>query len=400
MFTTAKIDTGALKEEFRKELVSNILPYWTSRMVDEENGGFYGRRDAYDRLEPKADKGITLNTRILWTFSHAALALDEPYYRRIADRAYHFIIRHFLDPKFLGVYWTVDFQGRPVDSKKQVFAQAFAIYTFVEYFKATGKKESLEHAIDIFRLIEKYGFDADNNGYFEAFNQEWKLWDDPRQTDKNVNETKTMHTHLHMLEAYTNLYSVWKDGQLGKQLRNLLMVFLGKMINETNHFNLFFDKAWKVKSHTTSYGHDMQGSWVLFQAAKVGSDRRLLEKVKPLCLSLVEQVFKQGFDDDGALMYGANESGLSEADKHWWPQAEALVGLVNAWQLSADDKYLEAAVRTWRFIQSNLIDKEYGEWHGRVDGRGVIDRNEDKAGPSKCPLHNGRAMLELIRRLP
>ncbi len=400
MFSTAKIDTGALKEEFRNELVSNILPYWINRMLDEENGGFYGRRDGYDHLDPKADKGIILNTRILWTFSHAAFALDEHIYRRVADRAYEFITRYFLDPKFLGVYWTVDFQGKTLDSKKQMFAQALAIYAFVEYFKSTGKKESLEHAIDIFRLIEKYSFDADNNGYFEAFNQDWKLSDDHPKTGKDGNERKTMNTHLHLLEAYTNLYSVWKDGYLGKQLRNLLMVFLDKMINEANHFTLLFAEDWNVKSRTISYGHDMQGSWALFQAAKVGSDRKLLEKVKPLCLSLVEQVFKQGFDGDGALMYGANESGLSDADRHWWAQAEALVGLVNAWQLSADDKYLEAAIKTWRFIQSSLIDKEYGEWHGRVDRGGVIDRNEDKSGLSKCPFHNGRAMLELIRRLP
>ena len=400
MFTTAKIDTGILKEEFRKELVSNILPYWMDRMVDEENGGFYGRRDGYDQLEPNADKGIILNTRILWTFSHAAFVLDEQNYRRVADRAYQFITRYFLDPKFLGAYWFVGYQGQPVVKEKQIYAQAFAIYAFVEYFKATGKKESLEHAIDIFRLIERYSFDSEYNGYFEVFNQEWKLLENPRPGDKDAAATKSMNTHLHLLEAYTSLYRVWRDGYLAKQLRNLINLFPEKLISATNHLNLYFDEQWNIKSQAISFGHDIAGSWLLLEAAKVLSDKKLLEKIRALCLAMAERVFQHAFDQDGGLIYGVGETGLSNSDKQWWPQAEALVGMVNAWQLSANDKFLEAAIKNWRFIQSKLIDKEFGDWHGCLNRKGEIDRNEDKAGPLKCPYHNGRAMLELMTRLP
>ena len=400
MFSTSKIDTGVLKEEFRNELLSNILPYWANRMVDEENGGFYGRRDGYDHLEPKADKAIILNTRILWTFSHAVVVLDDRNFKRVADRAYQYITKYFLDLNAKGVYWMVDYQGKPVNTKKQIYAQAFAIYAFVEYFKASGKKESLEHAIDLFRLIEKYSFDTQENGYLEAFDREWNLLDDLRLSDKDANEKKTMNTHLHVLEAYTTLYQAWKDPFLAKQLKNLIILFRDKIVSKTRHFNLFFDEHWNVKSHEISYGHDIEGSWLLVEAAEALGDKKLLQEIRELCLAMVEETLQHGFDEDGGLMNEANQQGLIDSDKHWWPQAEALVGLVNAWQLSANDKYLEAAIRNWRFIQDKLIDKEFGEWFWRVNRKGEINRTEDKSGPWKCPYHNGRAMLELINRLP
>ncbi len=400
MFAVTKIDTGALKEEFQKELEANILPYWMNKMIDEAHGGFYGRRDGYDHLDAKADKAVILNTRILWTFSHAAYILPDRNYRRVADRAYQYITKYFIDPQFRGVYWLIDYHGTPVATKKQVYAQAFAIYAFVEYFTATGKKESLDHAIDLFYLIEKYSFDQKENGYLEAFDREWKLLEDLRLSEKDANEKKTMNTHLHVLEAYTSLYRVWKDPFLGKQLRNLILLFRDKIINDTRHFDLFFDEHWNVKSHEISFGHDIEGSWLLFEAAETLGDKKLVGEIKGLCLAMVEETFQHGFDEDGGLMNEANEKGLIDGDKHWWPQAEALVGLVNAWQLSAKDKYLEAAIRNWRFIQAHLIDKECGEWHWRVNRSGSVNRDEDKSGPWKCPYHNGRAMLELIRRLP
>jgi mannobiose 2-epimerase len=400
MFATTKIDTEALRGEFRKELVSNILPYWINAMVDNEQGGFYGRRDGYDHLESHADKGVILNTRILWTFSKAANVMDDPNFKKIADRAYHYIIRYFVDPEFRGVYWMVDYKGNPVAMKKQIYAQAFAIYALVEYFRATGRKQSLDLAVDLFHLIENYSFDKKENGYLEAFDREWNLLEDLRLSDKDANEKKTMNTHLHVLEAYTNLYRSWKDPFLAKQLKNLIIVFRDKIISKTNHFNLFFDEHWNVRSHEISFGHDIEGSWLLFEAAEVLGDKKLIDEIKEICVSMVEETLQKGTDVDGSVMNEGDVHGISDTDKHWWPQAEALVGFVNAWQLSANDKYLEAAIKNWRFIQEKLIDKERGEWHWRVSRGGVVYREEDKAGPWKCPYHNGRAMLELMMRLP
>lgn len=400
MFVTSQMDTGILKGEFRNELLTNILPYWMNKMVDQEHGGFYGRRNGYDHLDLKADKGVVLNTRILWTFSHAAYVLKNPNFQKIADRAYQYILRYFIDRELGGVYWMVDFQGNPVATKKQIYAQAFGIYSFAEYFGATGKKESLQHAIDLFQRIEKHSFDQKENGYLEAFDREWNLLYDLRLSDKDANEKKTMNTHLHVLEAYTNLFRHWKDAFLAKQLRNLILLFRDKIVSKTKHFNLFFDEHWNVRSNVVSYGHDMGGSWLLFEAAEVLGDRALIKEMKQLSLAMVEKIIQGGFDEDGALMNEGDEYGLSDTDKHWWPQAEALVGLVNAWQLSADDRYLVAAIKNWRFIQDKMIDKEEGEWHWRVSRGGFVYRDQDKSGPWKCPYHNGRAMLELIRRLP
>lgn len=400
MFATTKIDTGVLRGEFKKQLVSNILPYWMNSMVDNEQGGFFGRRDGYDHLDSKADKSVILNTRILWIFSQAANVLDDPNFKKIADRAYQYILQYFIDPEFRGVYWMVDHKGNPVATKKQIYAQALAIYALVEYFRASGKKQSLALAIDLFHLIENYSFDKKENGYVEAFDRQWKLLEDLRLSDKDANEKKTMNTHLQVLEAYTSLYRSWKDPFLAKQLKNLILVFRDKIVSKTNHFNLFFDEHWNVRSHEISFGHDIEGSWLLVEAAKTLGDKKLIDEIKVICLSMVEQTLQTGVDEDGSVMNEGDIHGLSDTDKHWWPQAEALVGFVNAWQLSANDKYLEAAIKNWRFIQTRLIDTEKGEWHGRVSRGGIVCRDDDKAGPWKCPYHNGRAMLELMKRLP
>jgi cellobiose epimerase len=395
----------ALRTEMERDLSQNILPYWMNKMVDEENGGFYGRRDGHDVLEKDADKGVILNTRILWTFSHAARIHVESGaaaiadYRRIADRAYAYLINHFVDKEFGGVYWMVDVKGKAVSTKKQIYAQAFAMYAFTEYFLLTHHKEALDKSIQLFYLIEKYSFDREFNGYFEAFDRQWNLLSDLRLSVKDANEKKTMNTHLHVLEAYTNLYRCWKDPILRKQLRNLILVFRDKIIDPHFHFQLFFDEHWNVRSHEISFGHDIEGSWLLFEAAEVLGDHELIDALKPVCIKMVDNTIREGMDSDGGIMNEAGHRGVNDTDKHWWPQSEAIVGLVNAWQLTGDEKYLKTASHVWGFIKNNLIDREAGEWHWRVTRAGTVMREEDKAGPWKCPYHNGRAALEILQRL-
>lgn len=391
MDTSRKIDT--LRSELEKELMENILPYWSTKMVDNVNGGFYGRRDGFDRLEENADKAIILNTRILWTFSRAIKFSEEA--RPIADRAYHYLVEHFVDKEKGGVYWMLDYKGNPVSTKKQIYAQAFAIYALSEYHMATGDAISLELCRELFYLIEKHSFDQEFNGYLEAFDRDWNLLEDLRLSEKDANEKKTMNTHLHVLEAYTNLYRCWKDERLKKQLRNLVLVFRDKILSPQNHFNLFFDERWNVKSDEISYGHDIEGSWLLFEAVEVLGDIDLLEEITIISLKLVDVTLQEGFANDGGLKNEAHDP-----EKHWWPQAEALVGLINSWQLTNQYSYLASAFRVWDFIRDNLVDREHGEWFWRVDVNGNVVRAEDKAGPWKCPYHNGRAIFELLERLP
>jgi mannobiose 2-epimerase len=393
-----------LREEMRRDLINNVLPYWMEKMVDHERGGFYGKRDGYDTLDPQADKGIILNARILWTFSHAARVLGKTgvktdQYIAIADRAYRYITDHFTDAEKGGVYWMVSASGEAISTKKQIYAQAFALYAFSEYFLATQNSESLKQAIQLFHLIEQHSFDAKHNGYFEAFDRDWSLLADLRLSEKDANEKKTMNTHLHILEAYTNLYRCWRDQALQQQLRNLIVLFKDTILDSRLHFQLFFSEVWAVRSHEISFGHDIEGSWLLYEAAAVLADEALLKQIAPITVRMVDVAVDEGLDGDGGLMNEANPTGVSDTDKHWWPQAEAIVGLVNAWQLTNNQRYLEEAVKVWSFIKEHLIDREKGEWHWRVSRTGNVYRNEDKAGFWKCPYHNGRAALEILSRL-
>ena len=392
-------NTSIPLDELADELKENILPYWMEKMVDHEHGGFYGRRDGYDELDKYADKGIILNTRILWTFSSAARAFDDPAYRKTADRAYHYIKEYFIDAKNGGVYWMVDYKGNPTQTKKQVYAQAFAIYALAEYFLATGIQQSLDEAIRLFELIEQYSFDKKDDGYLEAFDEEWNLLEDLRLSDKDANEKKTMNTHLHVLEAYTTLHSVWKNSTLEKQLRNLVILFKEKIINDNFQYDLFFNEHWELQSRTTSFGHDIEGSWLLCEAAAVLNDDELLKEIQDIAIKTVDKTLSDGLDEDGGLMNETKPDGLTDTDKHWWPQAEALVGLVNSWQISGNDVYLSHANRVWKFIKANLVDEKNGEWFWMVHRDQQVNYKEDKAGPWKCPYHNGRAMIELIKRL-
>jgi cellobiose epimerase len=384
-------------DEFISHLKTNILSFWTDRMVDGDQGGFYGQIDDELVIHKDANKGVILNTRILWTFSAAYLETSEPQYRSIADRAYQYISDHFFDQENGGVYWTLNCNCKPVNTKKQVYAQAFAIYALSEYHKIDSSSQALAQAKKLFELIERHSFDHEKNGYLEALKRDWTPIDDVRLSDKDMNATKTMNTHLHVLEAYTNLYRIWPDAELKDRLTNLVKLLSGPFHDGNGHFNLFFDTNWKLLSDDISFGHDIEGSWLLYEAAEVIGDEKLLEQTKNIALLMAEATLA-GLDADGGLMYEANPEGLKDTDKHWWPQAEALVGFMNAWELSGDDNYLILVAKNWQFILKNMLHPD-GEWHWRVSREGKVITGEDMAGPWKCPYHNGRAMIELSQRL-
>lgn len=394
---TAKLER-VLKKELQDELTENILPFWLHHAVDHVRGGFLGHIDFHGNPVPDANKGAILNARILWTFSASGRVLGEPAYLEAADRAFEYFIGNFLDTEQGGVFWELDFEGRPVNTKKQIYALAFAIYGLSEYHRSTGSEVALGHAIDLFETIEKYSFDNQRNGYFEAFTREWGIADDLRLSEKDQNEHKTMNTHLHIMEAYTNLYRVWKNNQLKDQLINLVRLFEQHFINEEGHLNLFFDDDWNLKSDLVSFGHDIECAWLLQEAAKVTGDQGLEKKCREKAVFIAEQGLA-GLDRDGGLCYEYfPSSDRWDREKHWWPQAEAIVGYYNAWQVSGRDVFLETAFNSWNFIRKYLVDVAVGEWHWSVDAHGIPNHAGEKAGFWKCPYHNSRACLELITR--
>ncbi len=388
-----------LVNEVGENLTNNILKYWSTKMIDSRNGGFYGRISGSEQLYADADKGAILNARILWTFSAAYRILGKEEYLTIATRAKQYIIDKFYDKEFGGVYWSLNYLGKPLDTKKQIYAIGFAIYGLSEYARATGDREALDYAIKLFDSIEEHSFDKERNGYFEAMTRQWGEIADMRLSEKDANERKTMNTHLHILEPYANLYRVWKDSRLEQQLRNLIDVFITRILDkETYHLNLFFDDDWNSKYHIISYGHDIEASWLIHEAALVLDDKDLLKKVEPVIVKIAEAA-AEGFTPENGMIYESNlDKHHVDRDRHWWVQAETVVGYMNIYQHFGDHKSLERALSCWNYIKNNLIDHEQGEWFWSIKANGEINRDDDKAGFWKCPYHNGRMCMEIIER--
>ena len=389
-----------LKSEVKDELVNNILPFWMTKMIDSRNGGFYGRIDGSGKVYNEADKGCVLNARILWTFSAAFRILKDPNYLKTAERSKDYLLNHFFDKKNGGVFWLLDHNGNIKDGKKQIYAQAFAIYGLSEYYRVTNDGGCLDRAIDLFRLIEKYSYDNKLGGYFEAFSMEWGGLDDLRLSEKDANEKKTMNTHLHVLEAYTNLYRIWKDDFLKRQLLNLINVFTDKIINnQTFNLNMFFDEEWNDKTDLVSYGHNIESSWLIHEAAIVLGDESIKRKVEKTCIRIAE-VSKEGIMADGSMIYEKYfKSGQTDSDRHWWVQAETVVGFLNAYTLSGKKEYLDLSLAAWRFISDHLVDMQNGEWYWSVNKNLQPNLKEDKAGFWKCPYHDSRMCVEIIERI-
>jgi mannobiose 2-epimerase len=390
-------------QNFKNELAAelkNILGWWINHAVDEEHGGFIGRIDQLNHQHTTADKGSVLNSRILWAFSAAYRNTKDPAYLTYATRAYHYFSEHFIDQLWGGVYWSVGYKGNPADKKKQVYAQAFGIYALSEFFLATGESTARQQAIDLFHLIEQHSYDELKGGYIDAFTQDWKTMDDIRLSGKDANEKKTMNTHLHILEAYTSLYRVWPEKIVAQKIKNLLQYFNEYIIDgKTDHLILFFDEDWCPKSTIVSYGHDIEASWLLQEAAEVTGDEQLVEHTKQTAIAIANAA-RQGIDTDGGLWYEYDPArDLLVKEKHWWPQAEAMVGFFNAWQLTGQQAFFDAAINSWHFIRRYIIDREGGEWVWGITADHYIMDRQDKAGIWKCPYHNSRACLEIIKRI-
>jgi mannobiose 2-epimerase len=387
------------KEAITKTVRENILPFWQG-LIDSENGGFFGKADFYGKPDKTTDKGGILHSRILWTFSAAYDLFEDESYKISAAHARKYITNAFLDKKYGGLYWLVDHRGSAVNDRKQFYNLAFGIYGLSEHYLATGDKSSLDLANDLFEDIETYGLDPVNGGYIEARRSNWSNIEDFRLSKKEINCPKSMNTHLHILEAYTTLLRAGKDTKVYGALKAILRITLDKIVNSNWHFNLFFDMDWRSLSGEVSWGHDIEGSWLLYEAALALGDEKLLSEVKQAAIEIANVIYDKAIDrENGGLLSGCDEAGKIPQKKEWWPQAEAVVGFYNAYELSRDKKYLDAAAGIWDFIEKYFIDSSHGEWHNEIGMDNKPDTSMPKAGFWKCPYHNARACFELINRL-
>jgi mannobiose 2-epimerase len=385
-------------EEVIENLQSNILVYWMDNMVDPR-GGFYGRRDGHDRLDTDAPKGAILNGRILWSFSAAYRVLGDARYLEMATRAKREIIDRFYDRQYGGIYWSLTPDGEPLDTKKQFYAIGFAIYGLSEYARATGDEEALEYAIKLFHDIENHSRDRERGGYFEAMTRDWQPIADMRLSDKDANSSKTMNTHLHIIEPYTNLLRVWRDPQLVEATTSLLNLFFDviETPGQRGHLGLFFNDDWQRQDHIISYGHDIEASWLLLETALVLGDATLLIKALEHTEHIAEAAL-EGRCVDGSMVYERHANGSYDNDKHWWVQAENVIGQLYLYVFHGHKEMLERSYQTWRYISDNIVDRDGGEWHWSRR-HGTVNTDDDKAGFWKCPYHNSRMCLEVYERL-
>jgi cellobiose epimerase len=384
----------------RDNLFGHVLPFWYGPALDHENGGWVAwlSNDLQpDRTQPK---GLIVNSRILWTFSAVHRAKSDPLYRQMAERAFDFVMNRFWDAKHGGAFWRLDARGRVIDDSKKTYGQAFYIYALAEFYLTFGERSALERAKELFELVERHAHDAKFGGYIEVCNRDWsEAGPDARLSEKDMNEKKSMNNQLHVLEAYANLYRVWKNPRVEERLRELIGFFGTKILDaRTRHFNHFFDEQWRVRSDTYTFGHDIEGSWLLCEAAELLEDTALLKNVRAIAMRMAETVLNEGVKND-ALCYEGKDGKIIDRGKECWVQAEAVVGFLNAFQISGIWKYFAAARDVWDFAEKNLVDRVHGEWFWRITPEGKVDATLPKVSEWKGPYHVSRACLETLRRL-
>jgi len=402
-------DLQALATGAEKELRENILPFWLDHARAPERDGFHSFIGEDMKVRDDLPRGALLTTRILWTFSAAYRRFPDPAYLAMARFAYADLTTHFIDQPHGGLFWEIAPDGKPLDAHKQIYGQVFGIYALSEYYRATGDKAALDQAIAIYRLIEKHAHDPKNGGYFDTLDRKWARMDG--QKGNLLGEApKSQNSHIHILEGFTNLLRVWPDPELKQRQRELIELTMTRIIDpKTHHLILFMQDDWTPIGGNVSYGHDIELSWLLVEAAEVLGDPSLLARAKQEALAIAEVTAAEGVDADGGVYSEGNSHEATNRNKEWWEQAEAAVGFLNAYQISGDAKNFAHLMNGWTFIQEKLVDRKNGDWHNtlRPDGSPILSFttrdgkiiSNAKLSVWKCPYHNSRCCLELIDRL-
>lgn len=384
-------------QEIREHLTGKIIPFWQG-MRDNEFGGYYGWLSYDLKLDREAVKGCILNSRILWFFSNAYRLLGEEDLLKEADHAYDFMKKYCLDKKNGGVYWSVSYDGNVEESMKHTYNQAFAIYALSSYYRVSKKEEALKTAKGLYDMIE--GKCRDDKGYLEAFTEDFQPIDNEKLSENGVIAEKTMNTLLHVFEAYTELYDVTKDENVGSSLRWIMDIFADKVYNPAlRRQEVFFDADWNTLINLHSFGHDIETAWLIDRGCEVLGDAAYTEKMQAITKELEACVYENAYSNHS--LANEAENGVKDTTRVWWVQAETVVGFYNAWQKQPEHaEYLQAAEDTWNFIKEYVVDKREGsEWYGYLDENGNPLTDRPIVEPWKCPYHNGRMCIEIIRRM-
>ena len=392
-----------LRRMAEKELFGNILPFWMNRVIDLESGGFYGVIKADGTPDKTADKNLILNARLVWTFAAAWRMFKKPEYLEYARRAYNYFTAHFIDREHGGCYYEVDCKGSPATDYKLTYGQSFAIYGLTEYARATGDMSALDEALAISALLEEHVRDFENGGYFEICARDWTLDSVNQYTpvNKHPGSVKTMNTHLHLLEAHTSLLRVHDDAQTRGLVAEFLSIMEDKVLNRSiNHYGLYFDAEWKSLTSEVSFGHDIEGSWLMREAALELGDTAPLKRTEEICSKIAAACLAESVMPDGSMIYEYDTAtGEYARRRTWWVQNEAVVGFLNAWEMTGDEKFLDASAACFEYSDKYLVDHHDGEWFMLIGEDGCTPvPGKVKVDGWKCPYHNSRMCFEIIER--
>lgn len=377
MGASGNSDLEALREAWRAEL-DHLFAWWAHHLPAGD--GFHGEIGNDGQPVAGAERGLVLNARLLWFFSAYHRFSGDTQSRALADRAAEYLRTAFVDHRHGGLVWSVDAAGNAVDRRKFVYGHGFALYGFAEHFRVTGAASSRVMAAELFALIEARFRDPQHGGYVIELRDDWRL-QPHRAFWRPKPPAKDSNTLLHVLEAFSLWCEVAPSPAVAEALRQSIDLFRRHIVAD-GHLKLAFRRDWRDLGHGTSFGHDIEASWLLHRAAVALGDQVLADEVSDLALGLARTALAQGLGGDG----------------EWWAAAEAMVGFCNAWQLSGDTAYLDAVRELWSFIKAqHVVPSSSGhEWTWFPQGSGKADHY--LAGAWKCPYHNGRALMELLNR--
>ena len=382
--------------EIRRELTDRILPFWRG-LRDDEKGGYIGQVEFDLARKPEAERGCILNSRILWFFSEAYLTLKDPALLDEAGHAYQMLLS-MLDTENGGMYWSMNADKTVADSTKHTYNQGFAIYALSAYYRVSGKEEALDLAMELFRLVEEKCFDGE--GYLEAFTADWKPAGNDKLSENGVEAGRTMNTLLHILEGYTGLYEAGRDPEVRERLIWIMNTWAEKLYNpERRRQEVFFDLSYHTLIDLYSFGHDIETSWLADRTLDVLGEPALTEKIRPMLLSMADHTLQAAYTEGNGFS-NESENGKVDTTRVWWVQAEALLGFLNAYEHTHEQRYLDAVRSQWEYIKEKMIDPREGSewfWSVKEDGTPI---EKPIVEPWKCPYHNGRMCMEVIRRNP
>lgn len=388
-----------LKKELSEELQQNIMPFWLEKVTGNAEDGFVSRITCDNHIVPDADKGVILYARMLWSYAAWFTYTGDKQIAERAEQVFRYFNHHFWDDEYGGVYWALDAKGKVKISRKYMYAQAFALYGYSEFYSAFDSPKACDYARELFAKMETKASDKNNGGYHEVFTRAWQSCEDTRLSEHEEGHPKSMNTHLHILEAYTTYYICQQNKLLRQRIRHLSLLFVEQMLRKDgNYFEPYFDHNWRSTSEGISFGHDIEATWLLCRAAEAIGEESLKRQIQEITIKIGEFVIENAIDADGGFINQQYADGSIDQYRHWWPQAEAIIGFLNIYELTGETKYLTACHNIWMYIKQQIIDKKNGDWHSCIHADGTIT-GKDKVDFWKTPYHNSRMALECIRRV-